>query len=234
MSVWQTIGELLGSFSRRTGLAGTLLNVLDPDTWLPGGKEAAFTLALVALSAKMAVADGVVTNSEVRAFRAMVEVPPGAEKQIERLFELAQQDVAGYQSYARKVRRFFADSPDTLEHVLDCLFFIAAADGMIHEDELVYLKSVSDIFGFDEERFEQIAAQHIVRGGGMDPYLVLGLSPSATAEEAKRVYLRLVREHHPDRLVAKGVPDEMRGAATARMAAINAAYDEIQKSAGSQ
>jgi DnaJ like chaperone protein len=227
MSVWQSISDFVGSFSQRTGLAGTLVNIFDPDNWLPGGKDAAFTLALVALSAKMAVADGVVTSSEVRAFHAIVEVPPGAEAQIDRIFELAQQDVAGYESYARKIGRFFADSPETLEHVLDCLFFIAEADGLIHEDEFAYLKSVSSIFGFDDQRFEQIAAQHIIGRSGVDPYLVLGLSPSASAAEVKRVYLRLVREHHPDRLIAKGVPQEMIGAATARMAAINAAYDTI-------
>lgn len=230
MAVWQKIGDLLGSFSQRTGLAGTLLNILDPDTWLPGGKDAAFTLALVALSAKMAVADGVVTSSEIRAFRAVVEVPPGAEAQVDRIFALAQEDVAGYESYARKIGRFFSDTPETLEHVLDCLFFIAEADGMIHEDELEYLHSVSSIFGFDDARFEQIASQHIVGHAGADPYMVLGLSPGTSAEEVKRVYLRLVREHHPDRLTAKGVPAEMVGAATARMAAINAAYDVIGKS----
>ena len=55
-------------------------------------------------------------------------------------------------------------TPETLEHVLDGLFYIAAADGMIHEDELSYLRRVSDIFGFDEARFEQIAAQHVYLG----------------------------------------------------------------------
>lgn len=227
MSVWQRIGDLLGSFSERRGLAGSLANALDPDNWLPGGRDAAFTLALVALSAKMAVADGIVTASEVRAFKAMVEVPAGAEGQIERLFDLAQQDVAGFEAYARKIRRLFADSPETLEHVLDGLFQIAAADGMIHEAEFEYLRAVSTIFGFDEVRFEQIAAQHLVEDDGTDPYLVLGLVPSATDEEIKRVYRALVRDNHPDRMAANGVPPEMMAIATAKMAAINAAYDAI-------
>jgi len=228
-SVWQRLGEIVGSVSDRTGAVGSLVNLLDPDTWLPGGKDAAFTLALIALSAKMAVSDGIVTASELRAFQRTVEIPPGIEEQVDRLFKLAQQDVAGYQAYARKIRRFFAREPDTLEHVLDGLFYIASADGFVHEDELSYLKQVSDIFGFDEARFEQIAAQHVLLDSGVDPYLVLGLAPGADRNEVKRVYRLLVAEHHPDRLIAKGVPEELIDLATARMQAINLAYNKIVK-----
>ena len=228
-SVWQRLGEIVGSASGRTGVVGSLINLLDPDTWLPGGKDAAFTLALIALSAKMAVSDGVVTASELRAFHRTVEIPPGIEQQVDRLFKLAQQDVAGYESYARKVGRFFSRSPDTLEHVLDGLFYIASADGLIHEKELEYLKNVSDIFGFDDARFEQIAAQHVVLEKGADPYLVLGLAPGADLGEVKRVYRLLVAEHHPDRLIAKGVPEELIDVATHRMQAINEAYNRITR-----
>lgn len=227
--IWQKLSRFLGSFSQRTGVAGSIANVLDPDTWLPGGRDAAFTLALIALAAKMAVADGAVTASEVRAFNATVEITRGQEPQVERLFNLAKQDVAGYESYARKIARFFADSPETLEHVLDSLFFIATADGMVHEAELDYLKSVSDIFGFDDVRFEQMASQHVMLEEGVDPYVVLGLAPNAPPEEVRRVYRLLVSEHHPDRLIAKGVPEELIDVATARMAAINLAYQAITK-----
>lgn len=231
MSVWQRLSAFIGSAADRTGLVGSIINALDPDTWLPGGRDAAFTLALIALSAKMAVSDGVVTASELRAFHRTVEIPPGIEEQVDKLFKLAQQDVAGYEAYARKVRRFFIDSPETLEHVLDSLFFIASADGMIHEAELDYLKNVSDIFGFDDARFEQLTSQHVLFDRGADPYVVLGLAPSAERDEVKRVYRLLVAEHHPDRLIAKGVPEELIDVATARMAAINDAYNQIMKRA---
>ncbi len=231
MSVWQRLSAFLGSPSERTGIVGSFVNALDPDNWLPGGRDAAFTLALIALSAKMAVSDGVVTASELRAFQRTVEIPPGIEEQVDKLFKLAQQDVAGYEAYARKVRRFFIDSPDTLEHVLDGLFFIASADGIIHESELDYLKNVSDIFGFDDARFEQLTAQHVLFDKGADPFMVLGLAPTADRAEVKRVYRLLVAEHHPDRLIAKGVPEELIDVATARMAAINNAYNQIMKHA---
>ncbi|WP_374627917.1 TerB family tellurite resistance protein [Devosia sp.] len=229
MSVWQRLGAVVGSVTERTGIIGSLASLLDPDNWLPGGRDAAFTLALIALSAKMAVSDGVVTASELRAFQRTVEISPAIEQQVDRLFKLAQQDVAGYEAYARKVRRFFVDSPETLEHVLDGLFFIASADGMIHQSELDYLKTVSDIFGFDDARFEQLTAQHVLFETGIDPYLVLGLAPAADHREVRRVYRSLVAEHHPDRLIAKGVPEELIDVATARMAAINNAYKQIMK-----
>ncbi|MET3898563.1 DnaJ like chaperone protein [Devosia sp. UYZn731] len=226
---WQRLTDFIGSFSKRTGVVGSVVNILDPDTWLPGGREAAFTLALIALAAKMAVADGAVTASEVRAFNMTVEITAGQEPQVERLFNLAKQDVAGYEHYARKIGRFFHDSPETLEHVLDSLFFIATADGMVHEAELDYLQSVSDIFGFDPARFEQMASQHVMLEEGVDPYLVLGLAPNAPPAEVRRVYRLLVAEHHPDRLIAKGVPEELIDVATAKMAAINLAYQAITK-----
>ncbi|MDO8359590.1 MAG: DnaJ family molecular chaperone [Devosia sp.] len=228
-SVWQRLAEIVGSVSDRTGVAGSLASVLDPDTWLPGGRDAAFTLALIALSAKMAVADGVVTVSELRAFQRTVDIPPAIEQQVNRVFRLAQQDVAGYEAYAKKIGRFFARTPETLEHVLDGLFYIASADGMVHEAELDYLKHVSDIFGFDDARFEQLASQHVVLDTGVDPYLVLGLMPGADRNEVRRVYRLLVAEHHPDRLIAKGVPEELIDIATARMQAINHAYNKIIK-----
>lgn len=228
-SVWHRIADFVGSFHERTGLAGSLANVFDFDNWLPGGRDAAFTLALIALSAKMAVADGVVTASEWRAFQRTVEIPASIEQQVDRLFKLAQQDVAGYEAYARKIGRYFSRQPETLEHVLDSLFYIASADGMIHEAELDYLKSVSDIFGFDDARFEQLASQHVFLDANVDPYTVLGLAAGADRDEVRRVYRQLVAEHHPDRLIAKGVPEELIDVATARMQAINQAYSKIIK-----
>ncbi len=234
MSVWQKIGNFFASFNDkskqgRSGNKKSFGQIFDVNNFLLGGKEAAFTLALVALSAKMAGADGVVTNSEIAAFRASVEIPKGSEKQVERLFELAQSDTAGFESYAKKIKKLFLGEPQTLEYVLESLFYIAAADGVIHQDELEYLKRVSEIFGFDDARFEQIASAFLVDNDEADPYLVLGLSPSASNEEIKRVYRLLVEENHPDRMIAKGVPKEMLDMANTRMAAINVAYKAISK-----
>ena len=65
-----------------------------------------------------------------------------------------------------------------------------------------------------------------------DPYAVLGLGRDASDAEVRAAWRRLVREHHPDRLIAQGVPEEMLKQANARLAAINAAYDRIAKERG--
>jgi len=233
MSIWQQLTAFLGSFSEGTGVAGGIANLLDPDNWMPGGREAAFTMSIIALSAKMAVADGVVSRREVSTFHKLVDIPPGEDVHVDRFFALAKQDIAGFDTYARKVRKLFADSPATLEHVLDALFEIATADGYVHEDELAYLRAVSDLFGFDDVRFEQIASQHVLMPtGNRNPYAVLGLAPDVTDDELRRAYRRLVAEHHPDRMVAKGVPTELMGLASAKMASINTAYGEIARTRG--
>jgi len=226
MSVWQIIAEKIGSFSEGTGVAGSLAQLFDPEIWLLGGKDAAFTLSLVALSAKMAAADGVVTFDEIRAFHENVQIPPGAESQVERIFDLAQQDVAGFESYAKRIARLFHDDRDALEHVLDGLFHIAEADGLIHEDELRYLQVVGELFGFTDEEFSRLAARHVMIGES-DPYFLLGVDPGVSDDELKRVYRKLVAEHHPDRLIAKGVPSDLVQVTTNKMAAINSAYDTI-------
>ncbi|WP_332716460.1 DnaJ family molecular chaperone [Pelagibacterium mangrovi] len=235
MSIWQQIASLLGSFSQGSGLAGGIANILDPDNWLPGGRDTAFTMSIIALSAKMAVADGVVSRREVITFHKLVDIPEGADRHVDRFFALAQQDVTGFDSYARKVRKLFADSPATLEHVLDALFEIATSDGIVHGDELAYLEAISEIFGFDTVRFEQIASQHVLLSSGRrDPYAVLGLAPDATDDEVRRTYRRLVAEHHPDRMVAKGVPEELMGLASAKMASINTAYRDVTQARGTR
>ena len=164
-----------------------------------------------------------------------VDIPEGADAHVDRFFALAQQDVTGFDSYARKVRKLFADSPATLEHVLDALFEIATADGFVHGDEMAYLEAVSEIFGFDSVRFEQIASQHVLLPSGhRDPYAVLGLAPDVTDDELRRAYRRLVAEHHPDRMVAKGVPEELMGLASAKMASINTAYRDVTRARGTR
>jgi len=95
-----------------------------------------FTIAMIALSAKMAKADGVVTTPEVDAFCRIFEIPAGEEKNVSRVYNLAKQEVAGYESYAADVKRLFGEEMEMLEAVLDGLFGIAKADGAVHEREL--------------------------------------------------------------------------------------------------
>jgi DnaJ like chaperone protein len=197
----------------------------------PSREGLIFTAAIIALSAKMAKADGVVTADEVSAFRRICEVPEGQESQVRRLFDLAKRSVTGFDGYARQVRALYQEHPEALEDVLDGLFSIATADGAVHERELAYLEHVAEIFGLDQARFARLRARH-VRAGEADPYLVLGIEASESDAAIKRHYRRLVAENHPDQLMSHGLPPEFLKLANDRLAAFNAAYDQIARERG--
>lgn len=197
-------------------------------------KSIAFTVGVIVLGAKMAKADGVVHRVEIDAFRRVFQVPPEELKNVGRLFDIAKRDSAGFELYAKQLSRMFQDRRPVLEDLLGGLFHIATADHVIHRAELDFLRAVAGIFGFADEEFEQLRRIHggANAGGGDaldDPYAVLGVAPSAGMEEIKAAYRRLVRENHPDRVMAQGLPQEFIDIAQEKMAAINAAYDKIER-----
>ncbi len=229
-----SISELLDSISEsaqnivsriieavRTTFAG------DPET----RKRVAFSVAMIALSAKMAKADGVVTEDEVRAFQEIFEIPPEEAKHVSQLYNLAKQDVAGYETYASRLAELCGSGDDNcllLQDVLDGLYHIAKADGVIHEREAMFLARVAEIFKLDDEHFAQIEARHI-HPDGMDPFAVLGVTKNTPFDEIKRRYRELAKKSHPDNLRARGVPDEFMAIAGERMSKLNLAFEAIEK-----
>jgi DnaJ like chaperone protein len=187
-----------------------------------------FTIAVIALAGKMAKADGSVSDAELNAFERVFHVPPEEDANVRRIFNLARQDVAGYEAYAGQIARLFVGNPAILEDVLDGLFEIAKADGVLHPAEAVFLERVAEIFGFAPNEFRRIRASHFAPEL-TDPYVILGVSYSAGVEEIRQTYRRLVRENHPDSMIARGVPAEFEKLANDKLAAINAAYEAIQK-----
>ncbi|ADZ69760.1 J domain-containing protein [Polymorphum gilvum] len=224
MSVWTSIGSIAAAVG--TGGAQIVDRLIQLVLARPEGtRTVGFTVAMVALSAKMAKADGVVTTDEVLAFRELFDIPPGEERNVARLFDLAKQDVAGFETYAKKLADLFPYERKTLIDILDGLFHIAKADGLVHEDEIGYLARVAEIFGLDRREFNKVLARHVRERG--DPYAVLGLAPQASDDEVKAQYRREVRETHPDTLIGRGVPAEFVRIANDRLAALNAAYAQI-------
>ena len=92
--------------------------------------------------------------------------------------------------------------------------------------KVAFLERVSEIFGFAPNEFRRIRASHFAPGL-TDPYVILGLSYTADEDEIRRTYRRLVRENHPDSLMARGVPEEFLKLANDKLAAINTAYAQI-------
>ncbi|MCM2294200.1 DnaJ family molecular chaperone [Allorhizobium sp. BGMRC 0089] len=225
--------KLLGAVSDAAGSAlSSIVEAIrtmfegDPET----RRRVSFSVAIIALSAKMAKADGIVSQAEVNAFRAIFDFPPQEARNVARLYNLAKQDVAGYEAYAERLARLCGSGAlgcPVLEEIVDALFHIATADGLVHENELAFLSRIADIFGISEERFEAIAARHLYPDE--DPYSILGVSRSDDFSTIRKRYRVLASEHHPDRLHARGLPLEMHAAAHQRMAAFNAAYAAIEK-----
>jgi DnaJ like chaperone protein len=197
----------------------------------PAENQVAFTVGVIALGAKMAKADGVVTLDEVNAFKEVFKVPEGEMKDVARVFNLAKQETAGYEAYAEQLAAMFKGNRKLLEDVLDGLFHIAWADNRLDPSEEQSLAQVAKRFGLTESEFSVIRARQAT-AEERNPYHVLGVTPSVSNDELKSHYHSLVTDNHPDKLIARGVPKEFIAIATKKVAAINEAYDAIAKERG--
>jgi DnaJ like chaperone protein len=232
MTVWQKISGLATAVG---DAGGNLLDELGRTFGLsrPDGeplKDIAFTIAVIALSAKMAKADGVVSPMELEAFAEVFRYSPEEAKNVERVFNMAKEDVAGYEAYADQIAALLKDDRKLLQHVLEGLMYVAAADGVLHPKEDDFLRSVAARFGFSDSEFRYFRARFVTDNGS--PYDVLRLSPDASDAEVKAQYRALVRDNHPDRLMANGVPAEFLELSTRKLAAISVAYDTIARERG--
>ena len=221
MSIWTRIAQALSALASGEGLSA-LFDRLRP----PPEKSVAFTIAVIALGAKMAKADGEVTRNEVAAFRQVFAIPPGEEANAARVFNLARQDVAGFDAYARKIKAMFREDSRVLVDLMEGLFHISVADGSWHPQEEAFLKEVAEIFGVGDRCFRSLQGR-FVPGAEPDPYDVLGIAPDASATEARAAWKQAVRDSHPDRMQARGVPAEAVKLAEQRLVAINTAWEKI-------
>ncbi|MDY0873713.1 TerB family tellurite resistance protein [Dongia rigui] len=246
MSVWgKIIGGAAGFFALG-GPLGALLGALAghaidkqlEEEALPAAhddrratREIAFTIAVIALGAKMAKADGTVSRSEVAAFKQVFKVPTDELNNVARVFDQAKRDVAGFDAYARQLANMFDERHPVLEELIDGLFHIARADGEVHDSEIAYIREVARIFGFTDADFARMREVN-VGPDHADPYTVLGVRREQSDDEIKASWRRLMRENHPDKLVAQGLPAEFVALANEKVATLNAAYDRIAKERG--
>ncbi len=231
MSIWTRIADALAALAAGEGLSVVfdhLRAAAAPE------RSVGFTIAVIALGAKMAKADGMVTRDEVSAFRRVFAIPEGEEANAARVFNLARQDVAGFELYARKVSALFrnendalcADDRNVLIDLLEGLFAIAMADGAYHPHEDIFLAEVARIFGLDDRCYRVVRAR-FVEGAPRDPYDVLGIDQGASLDEVRAAWKQAVRDSHPDAMIARGVPVEAVKLAERRLIAINEAWDAI-------
>lgn len=230
MSVWGKLGGFAAGFWV-AGPVGAALGVVAGHFLfdrVPSDPELTFAIAMIALCGKMAKADGVVLDSEVEAFERVFRVPEEERAHVRRFFDFARRDSAGFEIYAAQIAKLYVGQTALLEDVIDGLFEIAKADGVLHPGEEAFLARVAEIFGFTPAHFRRIRAAHFGPDAA-DPYTILGVSEDDDDETIKRAYYALVRETHPDRLIARGVPAEFVKLATNKLASITGAYEKITR-----
>lgn len=221
MSLWARINAAISALRQGEGLASVFDRLRNPPE-----RTVAFAIAVIALGAKLAKADGQVTRAEVRAFRDVFRIPPEDEVNAARVYDLARQDVAGYQEYARRIAALFRQQQGLREEVLEGLFHVALADGSYHDNEDTILADVAGILDIDSCTFQRMRARFVPEAE-RDPWDVLGVSRDDPPEMVRAAWRRLVRECHPDRMIAEGLPLEAVRMAERRLIAVNRAWEEI-------
>ena len=222
MSIWTRIADALAALAKGEGLS-TVFDRLKT----PPERSVGFTIAVIALGAKMAKADGQVTRDEVTAFREVFAIPAEEEGNAARIFNLARQDVAGFDLYARKIAAMLGAGDPVLVDLMEGLFHIAMADGEFHPHEDTFLRDVARIFGVDDRCFRSLLTR-FVPDAPRDPYDVLRVPHDAPLAEVRAAWRQAVRDSHPDRMRARGLPDEALKLAEQRLIDVNRAWEEIQ------
>jgi len=225
MSLWTRIADALSALANGESIGAVFERLRTPPE-----RTVAFAIAVIALGAKVAKADGLVTRDEVAAFREVFHIPDAEEENAARVFNMARQDVAGFEEYARRIKKMFGEDQMVLTDLMDGLFHIALADGEYHPNEDEFLHIVAGIFGLSERDFRGLRARH-VPGATPDPYDVLGVDPDASLDDIRAAWRQKVRDTHPDRMIARGVPQEAVKLAEKRLIAINQAWEDINRDA---
>lgn len=199
------------------------------------------------LSGYMAKADGRISQQEVDHTEAIISQMGLDATQRKRAIELFQQGAsAGFQAEAT-IAEFMQVSRGQRQLCQTLLFFLislALADHKIEQVERDVLSRLAVQLGFTQAQLEQMLRMaqaqghfHGSSGYGAQPgtsledaYEALGVSKDVDDKALKRAYRKLMSENHPDKLIAKGVPEDMIKLATERSQEIQAAYEMIKKS----
>ena len=224
MSIWSNISKLIATIAKK----GEQLNNIFQKLKTPPQKTVGFTIAVIALSAKMAKADGIVTNEEIRAFRQVFFIPKNEEKNASMVFNLARKDVAGFEIYANKISKMLYSNTKVLEELLEGLLHIATSDGKYHPAENQFIETVAKIFKINRVKLNVLKSRYLPNEI-INPFLILDANPDWDISLIKKKWKELVRECHPDKYLIRGLPSEAVVLANNRLIKINEAWEMIKK-----
>ena len=208
--------------------------------------QTAFFTATFAVMGHLAKADGAVTRDEIRlASRVMDEMHLGeAQRQLaQRLFRAGRSHDFAIGDVLDQLRRECRYSSHLVTMFVEILIHAAYADGTVHARERALLESICERLRLPDGELDRleatVRAEYHARAGTAsdtlspaDAYAMLGVDETCSDGELKKAYRRMMNRHHPDKLVAKGLPEEMMRIATEKTREIKAAYDRLKEVRG--
>jgi len=210
-----------------------------------GGSEriqTAFFTATFSVMGHLAKADGRVSEDEIRlaeAVMAQMQLNERLRKLARRLFDEGKQADFPLDDVLDQLKRECRHRRTLLRMFLEVQIQAGYADGVLHQAEKKLLLHIAAQLGFSHEEFSQL--ESMIRAGfsgadGDSPeleleksYEMLNVSAQTSDTDVKKAYRRLMNQHHPDKLVAKGLPEEMMKLAADKTHEIKQAYDHIRK-----
>ena len=214
------LGSILGGKISRARARGGFRDI--------GQSQRIFALSLIILSAKLSKADGQVSREELIAVKDKLKIPENELDEVGKVFNKAKQESTGYEPYAQQIAQFYKGNLNVLEEVINVLFYIAESDGHVSVEEEKMIENIAYIFGLTQAQYLSIKESRKT-SDKQNPYMVLESSPNDDLQTIRKRYLKLSKEHHPDLLLSKGVPNEVIEESKKTMRSINSAWDQIQK-----
>ena len=214
------LGSLIGGKMSRARSSGGFRSFAQP--------QQIFALSLIVLSAKLSKADGQVSREELIAVKDKLKIPENELDEVGKVFNKAKQESTGYEPYAQQIAQFYKGNLNVLEEVINVLFYIAESDGHVSDEEEKMIENIAYIFGLTQAQYLSIKESR-KSSDKQNPYMVLESSPNDDLQTIRKRYLKLSKEHHPDLLLSKGVPNEVIEESKKTMRSINLAWDQIQK-----
>lgn len=213
-----------------------------------GRRQTAFYTATFTVLGHLCKADGQVSPQEIRAVRAiMLQLSLSAEMQqlATRLFDEGKSPDFNLAGTIQQLRREVGHRPDIYLMFLEIQIMAVWADGELHDEEQRILVEICGLLQIPLQEFERLCAmiggaytqQDWATGANSataraEAYKILGISDGASDREVKLAYRRLMNQHHPDKLISRGMPEEMVKVATERTTNIRHAYDQIREGRG--
>ena len=194
------LGSLIGGKMSRARSGGGFRAFAQP--------QQIFALSLIVLSAKLSKADGQVSREELIAVKDKLKIPDNELDQVGKIFNQAKEESTGFEPYAQQIARFYKGNLNVLEEVINILFYIAESDGKVSVEETKMIEKIAYIFGLSELQYNSIKESR-KSSDKLNPYMVLESSPNDNLQIIRKRYLKLSKEHHPDLLLSKGVPEEV-------------------------